>query len=178
MNRTLAAHQSTCWERRRYKLCSRFYCWLSPPSSPQITVRFKESVGGRSYGLSLSFCLLLPPHWCVWLLERAQLVLSPLLAIHPPLSHSSYKYTAIKHANVCQSKHKPSTCQHLALSVRPFEPTNLHLSGDMLSLQQRQPINTSAADTWCITNKMITKWTEVCLTLKQVVLKLYWGGPP
>lgn len=145
-------------------------------------VRFKESVGGRSYGLSLSFCLLLPPCWCVWLLERAQLVLSPLLAVFAPRPHtplrSSYKYAAIKHANVCQSQHKPSSCQHLALSVWPFEPTNLRLSGDMLSLQQRQPINTSAADTWCITKKLITKWTEVRLAFRQVVLKLGWGGPP
>lgn len=94
----------------------------------QITVRFKELVGGRSWRLSFSLCLLLPPlrhscHACVWLLVHAKPVLSPLLACFAlSLSLSffyfvccSYRNQAIIDANVCQFKHMALSCQHLVL---------------------------------------------------------------
>lgn len=89
----------------------------------QIIERFKDVVGGGSCRLSFFFFfvwllyLLHLWHGCVWLFG-ARLLSSPL-PVHY-FVHFSFSNQAIKTANACQSKHKPRSCQQLALSILAF----------------------------------------------------------
>ncbi len=148
MHRTLAAHQSTPNVAVINYAEGSIVCFcllLLLLLLLQIIERFKDAVGVESCELSFSFpCLLyLPVPTCVvvvfgfWSTSNS----SPLLVCYSV--HYSFSNQAIKTTNVCQSKHKPCSCQQLVMSILAvsahqsaviwhrlsFEPRRLNLQG-------------------------------------------------